>query len=55
MVMDGDSCPEGHGFESQHHTLDGHFFKHIYSKNWNVCSKDEIYEKGGRVWPIKTY
>ena len=25
MVMGGDSFSEGHGFESQHHILDGHF------------------------------
>ena len=25
VVMGGDSSPEGHGFESQHHILDGHF------------------------------
>ena len=25
MVMDGDSCPEGRGFESQYHILDGQF------------------------------
>ena len=24
VVMGGDSCPEGHMFESQHHILDGH-------------------------------
>ena len=25
MVMGGDSCSEGDGFESQHHILDGNF------------------------------
>ena len=25
MVMGGDSCPDGRGFESQHCILDGHF------------------------------
>ena len=25
MVMGGDSCTEGRGFESQHHILVGHF------------------------------
>ena len=25
MVMGGDSCPEGHGFESQHHIMDAYF------------------------------
>ena len=26
VVMGGDSCPEGRGFESQHHILDEHVF-----------------------------
>ena len=26
MVMGGDSCSKGRGFESRHHILDGHFF-----------------------------
>ena len=25
VVTGGNSCSEGHGFESQHHILDGHF------------------------------
>ena len=25
MVMGGDSCPDGRGFKSQQHILDGHF------------------------------
>ena len=29
MVMGGDSCSEGHGFESQHRILDGHF-SHLF-------------------------
>ena len=29
MVMGGDSCSEGRGFESQHHILDG-YFSHIF-------------------------
>ena len=29
VVMRGDSCPEGCGFESQDHILDGHF-SHIF-------------------------
>ena len=28
VIMEGDSCSKGHGFESQHRLLDGHF--HIY-------------------------
>ena len=29
MVMGGDSCSEGHGFESWRPILDGHDFFHI--------------------------
>ena len=29
VVTGGDSCSEGHGFESQHHILDGHF-SHLF-------------------------
>ena len=29
VVMGGDSCSGGRGFESQHRILDGHFF-HVY-------------------------
>ena len=39
MVMGGDSCPGGCGFESQHCTLVGHFFTFISCKNCNVCLK----------------
>ena len=38
VVMGGDSLSEGHGFESQHHILDGHFFTLICCKICNdVC------------------
>ena len=31
MIMGGDSCSDGHGFESQRHILDGHdIFSHIF-------------------------
>ena len=31
VVMGGDSCSEGHGFESQRRILDGHdIFSHIF-------------------------
>ena len=39
VVMGGDSCPEGHGFESQHHKLDGHFFTYICCKIFNIFLK----------------
>ena len=29
VVMGGDSCSEGCGFESQHQILDGHFFTYF--------------------------
>ena len=29
MVLGGDSCSEGRGFESWHHILDG-YFSHIF-------------------------
>ena len=29
MVMGGDSCSEGRGFESEHFILDGHVFTFI--------------------------
>ena len=38
VVMEGDSYLRGRGFESQHHILDGHFFKNICCQNCNVCS-----------------
>ena len=39
VVMGGDLCCKGCEFESQHHILDGHFFKYICCKNCNVCLK----------------
>ena len=40
VVMGGDSCPEGCGFESCHRILDGHFSRVFAVKNFNnVCLK----------------
>ena len=39
MVMGGDSCSEGCGFESQHRILDGHFSHLFVVKICNVCLK----------------
>ena len=52
--MGGDSCFKGHGFKSQHCTLDGHYFTFICCKNCNdVCLKrPKINDKRGRGWPI---
>ena len=42
MVMGGDSCSVGRGFESQHLILDGHLFTNICRIKCNVClEKDE--------------
>ena len=47
VVMGGDSCSVGCGFESQYHTLDGHFFTFISCKNCNDVwlKKTKINEK----------
>ena len=37
VVMGGDTCSEGCGFESEHSILDGHFFTCICCKNSQVC------------------
>ena len=34
VVMGGDSCYRGRGFESWHRILDGHFITYICCKNW---------------------
>ena len=44
MVMGGDSCSEGCGFESQHHILDGHIFLIIL-----FVGKDENKFKRGHL------
>ena len=49
VVMGGDSCSEGRGFESQHSILDGHLFVvKIVMFVW----KDEKKRKRVRGWPI---
>ena len=50
LVMGGDSCSKGRGFESQHCILDGHFFTLICCKTCNdVCLKrPKINDKRGR-------
>ena len=52
MVMGGDSCSKGRGFESQRHILDGHFFTFICCIDCNVCLKRRNKQKRGRGWPI---
>ena len=48
MVMGGDSCPEGHGFESQHCILDGHFSHISVVKIVVLVWKDENKLKRGQ-------
>ena len=53
VVMGRDLHSEGHGFESRHRILDGHFFTYICCKNCIVClKKTENKRKRGRGWPI---
>ena len=53
MVMGDNSCSKGCGFKSQSHTLDGHFFILICSRNYIVCLKrPNINEKEARVGPF---
>ena len=46
VVMGGDSCTEGRGFDSHLHVLDGYISHILVAKKCNVCLKR------GRVWPI---
>ena len=52
MVMGGDSCSEGCGFESQQHILDGHF-SHIFVVKIVVFEKTKINEKEAGDGPFK--
>ena len=53
MVMGGDSCSEGCGFESRHHIFDGHFFTCSCKNCIDVCLKrPKINDKRGRVGPF---
>ena len=51
VVMGGDSCSRGRGFESRYRILDGHYFTFICSKNC-VFGKTKINAKRGRVGPF---
>ena len=44
MVMGGDSCSKGRGFDSQHRMLDGQIFTFIHCKNI-LFEKTKINEK----------
>ena len=49
MVMGGNSCSRGRGFESHRCILNGYFFTLIGCKNCIVCLKKT---KRGWEWPI---
>ena len=53
MVMGGDSCSEGRGFESQHHIPDGHFSHLIVVKIVMLFEKTKINEKEAGDGPFK--
>ena len=52
VVMGGDSCTEGRGFESQHHILVGHFSQIFVVKIVTFVWKDETKWKRRRGLPI---
>ena len=53
MVMGGDSCSKGRGFESRDRILDGQFFTYICCKNCIDCLKSpKINEKEAGVGPF---
>ena len=51
MVMGGDSCSEGRGFESQHNILDGHF-SHTFAVKIVMFEKTKINEKDAEDGPF---
>ena len=52
MIMGGDSFPEGRGFESEHHILDGHFFTYICCKHCSLFEKTKMKEKEAGIGPF---
>ena len=53
VIVEGDSCSKGCGFESWRRILDGHFFTLICGKNCIVCLKRlEINDKEARDGPF---
>ena len=52
MVIGGDVCSKGRGFESQHCLLEGHF-SHLFAAKIVICvCKDKNKLKRCRGWPI---
>ena len=52
MVMGGNSCCEGRGFESKHHILDGHFSHLCAVKLYCLLEKTKINEKEAEEGPF---
>ena len=52
VVMWGDTCSKGHGFESQHHMMDGCFSHLFVVKIVVFVSKDENKRNRGQEWLI---
>ena len=53
MVMGGDSCSKGRGFNSQYRILDGHFSQRFVVKMVKfACRKDGNKQRRGRGWTI---
>ena len=56
VVMGGDSCSEGRGFESRYHIQDGHFSHIFVLKVCNVCLKrPKINKKEAGVGQFKKH
>ena len=57
MFMGGDSCSEGHGFESQYRLLDGHFLHLFIAKIVMLFEKIKMNEQEDGDAPFfkKTY
>ena len=53
--MGGDSCSNGRGFESKHHTLDGHFSHLFVVKIVMFVLKDENKQKDAGDSPLKNF
>ena len=53
MVMEGDPCPIGCGFESQHSILDGHFFHINLLKKLYCFFEEKRKEKEAGDGPFK--
>ena len=51
VVVERDSCSNGHEFESRYRILDGHFFTYIFVVKSVMCLKRQKIKRG-QGWPI---